>query len=174
MPTWNTNCESLNLATDNKFLHWLTQPEKLSVALRACCNNLSVKVLKQEIGIAAPDEQDFLEINETNSLVREVYLCGDAIPLVLARVIVPAATYAKYKNIFDTLGNNLIGEHFLYQHKNLLRGELHFAAIGDLFARRRIFYINNDPILITEIFLPNIPEYPRLASRCLLNSKSYL
>lgn len=147
---WCENIVQLQISPDNHIYDWLTKPYILSQALRKVCVNLSVKVLTQKL-------------QTDNSLIRQVYLLGDDIPWVFAETLVAADTYQQYKDIFDKLNNNLIGETLLYGNPNTKRYAFEYALIehnnSSLWARRSDFNICNYKLTITEAFLPDIPRY---------------
>lgn len=158
---WSEDIATLGLAQDNHFYAWLCKPLVLSAALRNVCKHLSVQVISQQLTTATIEEQHTLNISENNSLIRKVYLCGDGIPLVYAKTVIPHDGYIQYKNEIDNLGSNLIGADFLFKQPNITRGPFSYAVIKNpnLYARRSIFKIKDVSVLVTEIFLSNIPKY---------------
>ncbi len=160
---WHNSISKLALGVTDPMYPWLTAQHALSNALRKLCKELRVQVIYQCLTSATAEEQNTLNIAEDNSLVREVYLLGDGVPLVHARVVVPFNTYQQYKTEFDALGNKLLGEHFLYLRSHV-RGPFQYAKwnINDavLYARRSIFMLNehNAQILIVEQFLATITQ----------------
>ena len=122
----------------------------------------------------------------TQGFVRETYLGDTGNPVVYARVTMPQSTYQFKKFELDNLGNKPIGETLLYQDPTLTRSEFEVkrvtcndellfdilvhdnfykaeivksARVNELWARRSFFTISGNPILITEVFLSNIPDY---------------
>jgi chorismate--pyruvate lyase len=166
---------------------WIRKPFVLSEALRRVCNNFSVKISDQSVKPLYSDEISALKCYSCESgYVRETYLGDPTNPLVYARVSMPESTYAAYKSELDSLGTRPIGETLLYKDPSLTRSEFevkrlsqndellfdslvhhqfHRAVIErnargqELWARRSVFKINGHPLLITEVFMPDIPNY---------------
>jgi chorismate-pyruvate lyase/SAM-dependent methyltransferase len=166
---------------------WLSEPYVLSKSLRKVCENFSVEVTDQKIKTLYADEVAALKCYDaTQGFVRETYLGDFGNPVVYARVTMPQSTYQFKKLELDNLGNRPIGETLLYQDPTLTRSEFEvkritcddellfdllvhnsfykaeiekIARINELWARRSFFTISGNPILITEVFLSNIPNY---------------
>ena len=157
---WVNSTEELGLQPSDHFYAWLSKPKVLSEALRMLCQQLSVQVISQQLGSATLEEQQLLNIAENNSLIREVYLCGDGAPWVQARVIVPYAVYKVYRSELDNLGSKLFGEAFMYNKHNLSRNNCEFnLSTNGIYSRRTLFSLQLDRILVCETFLPAIPSY---------------
>lgn len=166
---------------------WLSEPYVLSKSLRKVCENFSVEVTEQCIKPLYADEVAALRCYDTTQgFVRETYLGDIGNPVVYARVTMPHSTYQFKKSELDNLGNRPIGETLLYHDPTLTRSEFEvkrvmcddellfdvlvhnnyykaeiekIARVNELWARRSCFTISGNPILITEVFLSNIPNY---------------
>jgi chorismate-pyruvate lyase len=61
------------------------------------------------------------------------------------------------------LGEKLLGETLLYNNDKVTRSNFEYALLNEenaLWARRSVFTIEKSyPILVTETFLPAIPDY---------------
>jgi len=109
------------------------------------------------------------------AFIREVELhCGNR-PWVFARTLIPATTLRGGARRLAHLRNRPLGA-VLFADPNVLRGELEVAELlsrhllfrdaarhlerppGSLWGRRRLFYMDNKPLLVNEIFLPELPE----------------
>jgi chorismate-pyruvate lyase len=166
---------------------WLYKPHVLSKALRKVCHDFTVEVTDQSIKPLYADEVAALKCYEdAQGYIRETYLGGKNNPLVYARVTMPPATYMTRKEELDNLGNRPIGETILYKDANLSRSEMEVKRITEndellfdamvhknfynaviqkssrmpeLWARRSIFKLSGNPLLVTEVFLANLPDY---------------
>ena len=103
-------------------------------------------------------------------LLREVFLTCNILPWIYARTAIPNCTLhtvPKLANWGDMpLGNYLFSDKFTYRGKmeigtlkmlhNPYKLMANISANKDsvLWGRRSVFYIKNQPLLITEIFLP--------------------
>lgn len=166
---------------------WLTKPYVLTQALKRVCSDFCVKVKQEDVKPLQADEIAALGCyHNPNGYIRETYLGSRDNALVYARVTMPQSTYEFKRKDFENLGNRPIGESLLYNDPSVTRSgfeinritlndELLFdsevhesfykamieksARLPELWARRSIFRLSGYPLLITEVFLANIPEY---------------
>jgi chorismate--pyruvate lyase len=166
---------------------WLYKPHVLSQALKRVCTDFCVEVCDQSVKFLHADEAAALKCYETKlGYIRETYLGGKNNPLVYARVTMPHSTYQAMKEELDNLGNRPIGETILYKDQNTVRGEMEVKQIfendellfdalvhenfyqaviqkktrlPEIWARRSMFMLSGHPLLVTEVFLANIPDY---------------
>lgn len=114
--------------------------------------------------------------------IREVQLLGDGQPWVFARTLIPSRTLRGRGRRLTRLGIRPLGE-VLFTDPNVRRDSvemariafghcLHQRAFTDLaespdaiWGRRSVFWIAGNPLLVCEIFLPDLPAAPiRLAA----------
>jgi chorismate--pyruvate lyase len=107
------------------------------------------------------------------AIVREVELmCGDA-AMVFARTIIPASSLRGPARRLGMLGTKPLGE-VLFSDPRMRRGPIEVARLqprhtlfaaatatledrpDELWGRRTLFYLAGVPLLVNEIFLPNI------------------
>jgi chorismate-pyruvate lyase/SAM-dependent methyltransferase len=166
---------------------WVSKPFVLSQALRKVCDNFSVKISDQSVKPLYSDEIDALKCYESETgYVRETYLGDTSNPLVYARVSMPESTYEAFRIQLDNLGSRPIGETLLYSDPTYTRtefevkrlcqdDELLFDALvhhqfyramiakdtqsRELWARRSVFTLSGNPLLVTEVFMPDMPRY---------------
>lgn len=120
-----------------------------------------------------------INIDASSSLIRRICLNGNQKPLTFARVIIPELTYLNYKQELDTLGNAPIGNTILYADNTITRNEFYFKRIENqdplyqdiqplipanskesYWARRSMFILPKGHLLISELILNSIPNYP--------------
>lgn len=166
---------------------WLSKPFVLSKALARVCSEFQVTVCDQKVGHLHAEELQPLEcFNFAYGYVRETYLGEPGDPLVYARVSLPYSVYLRHKDALDNLGSRPIGEALLYNKPQIRRSEFEIkrvsmddelmfdalvhksffkavierqSAVPELWARRSVFHIGGEPMLITEVFLANLPEF---------------
>lgn len=136
----------------NKLPHSLLQASPLSAQLRKYCAQLSVAVLRQELTTLTAHEQQILKVNEPNSFLREVHILGDGIPLIHGRTVISNATYKKYQQELDNLGNKFIGEDFLYKFPYNKSPFTYFNTQNNA-ARSCVINFNDDFLFLAETFL---------------------
>lgn len=182
---WVKNIDSLGLCPSDPFLSWLTKPYILSHSLKLLCKSLSVELLHQKFEAARADETLCLQLTQCDPfpMVRQVFLKGDAVPWVYARVVIPFETYQAYRVQFENLHSRLLGETLLYDNPKVTRSEFEFGLLASqdplhftlhnalisrnislskvaLKARRSLFFIIKCPLLVEEYFLPTLPPFP--------------
>ena len=149
---WVDSLDELGIDTTDPVHNLLVDTGALSTNLRSKCKKLSVHVILQELSTATPEEMQLLNISEYNSFIREVFLLGDKIPLIQARVIAPMRSYIQFKDTLDNLGNKLLGETLLYA-QTYSRSQFQYTKINNELARRSVFDLQGYTILVQEIFL---------------------
>ncbi len=162
----------------SKYINWLIRPFVLSDALKRVCSKFEVKCISQEFGFMNDDEAEVLNCTTLDlGMVRQTLLIGDDKNLVYARVAIPKQTYIHNRDMLRIIGDKPIGASFLYNNPKISRSIFQFklltpgdqlfqnAVVGlqekpnELWARRSIFYVYNDPMIISEVFFENIPHY---------------
>lgn len=107
------------------------------------------------------------------ALVRQVYLfCHDR-PVVYARTVIPVSTLSGAERRLACLGNRPLGA-VLFAAPNMSRDEVEVACIRPgqriftratqvlnpepdaIWGRRSVFYLSRKPLLVSEVFLPEI------------------
>jgi chorismate--pyruvate lyase len=157
---------------------WLTNNGSLTLALKRRCANLRVTRLRQGLGLPNLDERPCLGLAAGRlALIREVLLSCEGRPLVFAHSVIPRAGLNGPWRGLSTLGNKPLGE-ALFADPQVERRALRFrrldgrhplyhAAVrhlaerpGWLWARRSVFLRTGHPILVTEVFLPEVLRLP--------------
>ena len=155
---------------------WLLDAGSLTARLRTICGaKFAVRVLSQYWGKPLRSEQRDLGCERGPwSFIREVYLQCDRKPIVFARTVVPATTLNKGQRRLLRLGTKPLGE-LLFRDRQMERDgiEVTYLMPGDvlfhralgpaggasgLWGRRCVFRLNGQPLLVNEIFLPNLFE----------------
>ena len=140
---------------------WLLDKGSLTLNLKNLApQRFSVKVLDTYFGRASLSEAKVLGIPIRQLVyVREVALCIDDIPVVLARSVIPKSTLTGHEQQLLFLRNKPLGE-FLFKHKHMHRspieikqGQVNGEAV---WGRRSIFKLSNKPLLVSEYFLDSL------------------
>lgn len=158
---------------------WVYDDSSLTNRLiTACSGSFSVKVLQQAWAKPTLNEAQRLGTNYQHlALIREVLLQCDGVPWVFARTVIPLSTLTGREKYLAHLGNRPLGA-VLFSEPNMRRDEMEVtrlsAKVGlckkvlqhydgncdTIWGRRSNFYLSNKPLLVNEIFLPNIGECP--------------
>lgn len=154
---------------------WLFDPGSLTRRLQlACEGRFSVQVLAQTWRRSLPSEARALGIRPSDyALERQVLLLCDNTPWVYARTLIPHRTMVGEQRQLACLGNRPLGA-FLFANPAMEREEMEVAClkVGDRFfhmatahleaqpaqvwGRRSLFRLAKRPLLVYEIFLPEI------------------
>jgi len=153
---------------------WLWDDSSLTRRLRArCSGDFRVRVLGQRRRRLLPEEAELLQTPlHLTAIIREVLLCCQGHPWVFARTVIPLSTVRGPQWRLTRLGSRPLGE-ALFTDRRVSRGallpvhvlpgqRLHriVGALSEwqpLWGRRSLFwYPDNKPLLVTEIFLPQM------------------
>lgn len=156
---------------------WLLDQGSLTQRLKQRCSGVfSVRVLQQAWQRPSLDEVQCLKMRYSDvALIREVQLLCDDVPLVFARTVIPVRSLSGLERRLAHLGNRPLGA-FLFANASLQRGEMELACIErgsklggiaaqelpnrlqQFWGRRSVFSLNNNNLLVSEIFLFNDDE----------------
>jgi len=155
---------------------WLFEKGSLTRRLVADCGGrFSLRLVGSALGPPLPDERRALKLPVGRSaLVRQVYLLCDGRPLIFARSVFPLRSLRGKNRRLTRLGSRPLAG-LLFGHRPAGRDPLEVAALspghplhalacqdlapspmGTLWARRSVFYPARKPVLVTEVFFPEI------------------
>lgn len=154
---------------------WLYNDDSLTARLKTgCTGKFRVEILKQCFARIQRNEEQALGMpHRQYALLREVYLyCGD-VRVVYARSLIPLSTLTGRQKRLASLGDRPLGG-FLFACPSMQREEIELAELGEgdliydhalnnindrpktIWGRRSIFRLAGKPLLVAEIFLPDI------------------
>jgi chorismate--pyruvate lyase len=159
-------------AAAGRYRPWLTDRGSLTARIAERCPGVHVRVLFQ--GLRRPDrDEGFVFAHRGRMLVREVFLCCGDTPVVFAHTVLdPDDLHGVWRSVAK-LGTRPLGA-ALFADPRVRRYPLHVRKIGwhhdlhrrlrrhvggaprSLWARRSLFRSHRSPILVTELFLPEI------------------
>lgn len=157
-------------------MDWLFDPTSLTARLKQHCQTFYVEVLGQEV-IACP-ANEACEIVRTGEkvLAREVLLYCDNKPHVFARSLLPLTSLTGEQTLLAELGNKPLGQ-VIFNNPSLERKLIQIAAFSrqssvgqlaenlsltvsnTLWGRRSLFYLEDKPLVVAEVFLPAALAY---------------
>jgi len=166
---------------------WLTDRGSLTRRLRGICAAFRVVVHKSRVERVCPDEVLLLPVgNGALTMVREVSLVCDGVPLVFGHSILMTGKPGLLTQLFRRTGDNSLGT-LLFACPAILRGSMYFkridrkhalyarcaAAFGDsatpfFWARRSVFSLRDEAMCVTEVFSPDAISRLREVSRALV------
>jgi chorismate--pyruvate lyase len=156
---------------------WLGDEGSLTRRLvRHCGASFRVQVVNQGWTRPLAGERMLLEMRGASALVREVRLhCGEE-AWVFARTLIPASSLQGSARRLAQLGDKPLGA-VLFADPSVRRGGTEVAKLlphhvlfrsaaahladppGHLWARRTLFFLAARPLLVNEVFLPDLPIY---------------
>lgn len=153
---------------------WLRDHGSLTQRIQQRCENFTVHKLSSGLARIARDEAALLGIvPQQLAYAREVLLYADGRPVVFAHSACPRQHLRGAWAAVGGLGNQPLGA-LLFAHPLVERQPLHYKALrashplyqratallaeppAKLWARRSLFYLHGAPLLVTEVFLPEI------------------
>ncbi|MDX2505386.1 MAG: chorismate lyase [Gammaproteobacteria bacterium] len=179
IPHWVAVDYASLLHLQERIREWLLSSASLTLRIKNHCRvnhigNFSVRVLGQGMGIPSNDEVQRLKLKSRRyALIREVLLyCGET-PVIFARTVIPVKTLTGAQRQLGHLGNRPLGE-FLFSQPYLQRDAMEVAVLNhghhlfdsailnihshpeQVWARRSIFRLQHKPLLVAEVFLPDV------------------
>ncbi len=157
---------------------WLCETGSLTARVKAACGNrcFEVRLLQQGWGRPLYSEGRVLKMRRGESaVVREVELLCDGIPWVFARTLIPASSLRGPVRRLTLLGCKPLGA-VLFADPMVERGPMQIAHLSprhplfcsaaarlervplDIWGRRTVYFLAGHPLLVNELFLPDIPE----------------
>jgi chorismate--pyruvate lyase len=177
---WRVASQVFNDTIPAQMSCWLFDPASLTSRLVAACSKtFRVQVLEQTWRTPMHSELRRLGMPcRQTALIREVLLfCGET-PWVFARTVIPQRTLTGKRKFLANLGTKPLGA-VLFADPHMKRDEIEVArlsagqplyeravqALSDvpptIWGRRSVFYLQDKPLLVNEIFLPGIASCPR-------------
>lgn len=146
---------------------WLQVEGSLTRHLQLRCRyHFQVDVASEGFALPSREEARTLAIpHRQRAWIREVRLCGDDTPWVLARTIIPLATLQGRGRRLCHLGRTPLGA-WLFSHREWSRGPLQAGACETTTgnqpgcARRSVFANGQHQLLVGEYFQPALLAQP--------------
>ena len=155
---------------------WLVSTDSLTQRLIDHCETgFSVRVLRQSIERPLASESAMLGLPRGRfAFVRQVHLLCGKCPVVYARTVIPIDTAHTRLRGLTRLGTRPLGA-VLFSSPGMWRGNIQLGHIGanhglnslahqgldaemqSIWGRRSLFYLYNQPLLVSEIFLSDFP-----------------
>ena len=179
-PVWRQRSQLRKGQVSGTVANWLFDSGSLtSRIINNCSGRFRVEVVTQGWQVPMQNESQRLGIRRGGiALIREVYLYCDETPWVFARTVIPRSTLKGRQRYLAHLGNKPLGA-ALFSDPSMQRDELEVTCLGAeqglfgsatrrvetrsacIWGRRSIFRVGNRPLLVAEIFLPDLPVCTR-------------
>ncbi|WMW79464.1 chorismate lyase [Undibacterium cyanobacteriorum] len=182
-PRWHSHIGAIH--TSEVMQDWLSNRDSLTARLVARSSRFRVQRLRQGRAMCLRDEFHALGLPRVTQVTeREVLLRCDERAVVYAHTVLSLDANASHWPLFASLGNRSLGS-TLFSDPQVERGQLYFARLGRrhplmqrivrvhaladdvayLWARRSVFRRKGSPLLVTEVFLPEILDLPRISGQ---------
>lgn len=159
---------------DCGYTPWLHDHGSLTRRIQQRCQRFHVRNIYNGLSIANQDEIRSLHLSRRQKIyTRNVFLYADNQPVVFAHSVVAAAHLRGAWHTLQHLGSRPLGA-LLFTHPLVQRAPLRFLSLKPghplyqqatqalavppprLWGRRSIFTLQGAPLLVTEVFLPDI------------------
>lgn len=159
---WTSLRRPYEQVAPKRWRSWLTDKGSLTQRLiKRSSGNFRVEVTRQ--GWFRPTSNESIALGMRSrqfALIREVQLIGNDQPWVYARSIIPATTLTGSQRQLRMLGNRSLGS-LLFSDPTMRRGPLQVSQLTlkdqrQVWARRSLFYLSEKPLLVCEVFLPEL------------------
>lgn len=156
---------------------WVALETSMTARIGAVAGTaIDVEVLQQARGPLHDDERGFFDPPAADGVVREVCLKSEGLPLLVARTVFTSRRLEAHPTIVR-LGNHALGSllfadgpppYFAREYVALgeaaplwpLVRQCHDSHPGPYWARRTLFGLFDEVLLVTEIFLPELLAHP--------------
>jgi chorismate lyase len=173
---WQNKDSALQNIIDKRVHPFLFHEGSLTYLIQEhCSGKFNIELISESWQQPMEDESILLSLtNNEASFIRKSLLKCDDLTLVYARTVIPVKTLSGKNQKLMELGAKPLGD-VLFNDTTTYRSDMRYAKIpvdcdfysdaskyleseSDLWARQSLIYIEQQPLLITEIFLPAILE----------------
>ena len=176
---WRPAASYRHTSIPDELRDWLLDADSLTSRILRQCDHFRVQVSAQNRQRPMLSEALKMGINtKVSGLVREVHLLCKDRPWVFARTFIPLKTLRGKERRLAYLGDKPLGA-YLFARPDMRRGEIEIACIRagqplyelalagtsqrpeknrpeQIWGRRSVFYLSDKPLLVSEIFLPDL------------------
>jgi len=173
---WQNKVTARLALRDKRLNTFLFQNGSLSHFIQQRCKgSFHIELINESWSYPMADEGHLLSsCNRKITFIRESWLKCDKQRIVYARTIIPRSTLKGESQKLMRLGTKPLGN-VLFNDNTTYRTIMRYAKIppqcelhkqaskesaiaSHLWGRQSLFYVNNKPLLVTEVFLPTILE----------------
>ena len=159
---------------NTEYASWLQDHGSLTRRIQQNCGQFKVRNVFTGLSMASIDEASVLKLPRRQHIyTRDVFLYADDKPVVYAHSVVAGQQLRGAWHTLQHLGSRSLGS-LLFTHPLVQRAPLRYRSLNaghplfrqatrlvdnppsHLWARRSLFTLHDAPLLVTEIFLPEI------------------
>ncbi|WP_428634519.1 chorismate--pyruvate lyase family protein [Sedimenticola sp.] len=174
-PNWTSWCRYRHHQVLPGIEQWLRDRGSLTARLKSASRcDFRVNVLRQEWACPLDSERRLLGMRRGGiAILREVELLCGGVPWVFARTLIPVRSLQGPARRLALLGERPLGEvlfadpsmrrgitqmaRLLPRHALFAAATVHLQQVEEIWGRRTLFHLAGKPLLVNEIFLPDIP-----------------
>ncbi|UVK79243.1 MAG: Chorismate pyruvate-lyase [Sodalis sp. Ffu] len=146
---------------NNTVHNWLMERKSMTRKLENYCTRISIqRYCEGFFSARALGAETNLLPTSKRLWLREVVLYGDEKPWLAARTLIPDQKITGSAKELMQLGDMPLGR-WLFLNRPPPRDFIQSGRVGSLWARRYRLFPNDQPLLLTELFLPDSPLYTR-------------
>ena len=174
-PRWQCHTPFSSAGASTEQLDWLLDPSSLTRRLQLTCKGqFCVVPVSQRWKRPQLNEAQALGVRpHERCFIREVHLLCENQPWVFARTVVPVRTLTGSRRRLKRLGKKPLGA-VLFADPGMQRRHIEIARLeagydlfesaikplaekpAEIWGRRSVFFLDKKPLLVSEIFLPEI------------------
>lgn len=174
-PRWQIHTPFSRCGATDEQLDWLLDPSSLTRRLQQTCSGqFRVVPVNQQWQRPQLNEAQALGIRpHERCFIREVHLMCDDRHRVFARTVIPVSTLTGNRRRLSRLGKKSLGA-VLFADPGMQRSYIEVARLktgqtlfeaavaplskrpSEVWGRRSVFFLDTKPLLVSEIFLPEI------------------
>ncbi|PKH22268.1 chorismate lyase [Enterobacterales bacterium CwR94] len=138
---------------------WLMEEDSMTKRFERHCGEVTVTLIREGFVTAETVATEAALLPESPRYwLREILLCGDGVPWLVGRTVVPESTLNGPEALLQSLGTRPLGR-YLFASSSLTRDFIEPGRIDALWGRRSRLRLSGKPLLLTELFLPPSPLY---------------
>lgn len=138
---------------------WLMEEDSMTRRFERHCQKVTVTLVRESfVGAEAIASEAAFLPEDTRYWLREILLCGDGVPWLAGRTVVPESTLNGPEAMLQQLGERPLGR-YLFSSSTLTRDFIEPGQVDGLWGRRSRLRLSGKPLLLTELFLPPAPLY---------------
>lgn len=174
-PRWHRHKRGPASPANGPLRSWLLDRGSLTERLiKLSHGHFGVQVIRQQMAFPRPSERKVLSMRHHQlALIREVILLGGGRPWVYARSVIPQTSLNGRLRGLRKLDNRPLGA-LLFSDPHMRRGAIELACQDTrqlplpgplqgiqavIPGRRSLFWLDNKPLLVCEMFLPEFTPY---------------
>ncbi|MDO8954386.1 MAG: chorismate lyase [Gammaproteobacteria bacterium] len=172
---WQPSNNTIKQAMPANLKDWLIEADAITPMLQKAFSDWHLALVSQKWQTLLADELEPLQTDNTKAWIREIFHEGLGKKHIYAKLSVPEQTFYRYQAQLEGLGGQPIGAALFFNNPDVIRSDFSYRLISKedanygaacqavtneplLWARRSVFSWLGSPILLTEIFSPNLPK----------------